>query len=205
MQMPLEITFHNMQPSEAVEAEIRKRAAKLDKMYERLVGCRVSVEGLHKQHRTGNIYEVHIEMMVPGQNLVVSREPHRAKERYANPDVYASIRDAFKAAERQLKDFKERQRGDVKTHEAMLPGRVAQILRDQDHGFILTPAGTQLYFHRNSVMNNGFDHLKQGDPVNFVEAAGDTGPTASKVWRGPEHVGPDDGAAVSPKEAVASG
>jgi hypothetical protein len=53
MQMPLEIAFHNMQPSDAVEAEIRKRVAKLEKVYERLVGCRVSVEGLHKQHRTG--------------------------------------------------------------------------------------------------------------------------------------------------------
>jgi ribosome-associated translation inhibitor RaiA/cold shock CspA family protein len=184
MQMPLEIAFHNMQPSDAVEAEIRKRTEKLDKMYDRLVGCRVSVEGLHKQHRTGNIYEVHIELMVPGQNLVVSREPHKAKERYANPDVYASLREAFKAAERQLKDYKERQRGEVKPHDAMLPGRVAQLVPDQDHGFLVTPAGTQLYFHRNSVMD-GFDQLKPGDPVNFVETTGDTGPTASKVWRGP--------------------
>jgi ribosome-associated translation inhibitor RaiA/cold shock CspA family protein len=185
MQMPLEIAFHNMQPSDAVEAEIRKRVAKLEKVYERLVGCRVSVEGLHKQHRTGNVYEVHIELMVPGhQNLVVSREPHKAKERYANPDVYASVRDAFKSAERRLKDFKERQRGEVKPHETMLPGRVAQLVPDQDHGFLVTPAGTQLYFHRNSVMDD-FDELKPGDPVNFVEAAGDTGPTASKVWRGP--------------------
>jgi ribosome-associated translation inhibitor RaiA/cold shock CspA family protein len=185
MQTPLEIAFHNMQPSDAVEAEIRKRAAKLDKIYDRLVGCRVSVEGLHKQHRTGNVYEVHIELMVPGQNLVVSREPHRVKERYANPDVYASVREAFKAAERQLKDFKERQRGEVKPHEAMLPGRIIQVQSGQDHGFLMTPTGTQLYFHRNSVMD-GFDGLKPGDPVNFVEAAGDTGPTASKVWRAPE-------------------
>jgi ribosomal subunit interface protein len=187
MQMPLEITFHNMEPSETVEADIRKRVAKLEKIYERLVGCRVSVEALHKQHRTGNVYEVHIELMVPGQNLVVSREPHKAKERYANPDVYTSIRDAFKSAERQLKDFKRRQRGDVKPHDAMFQGKVSQLRPEADHGFILTHTGTQLYFHRNSVMNNGFDLLRVGDPVHFVEAAGDTGPTASKVWRGPEH------------------
>jgi cold shock CspA family protein/ribosome-associated translation inhibitor RaiA len=183
MQTPLEIAFHNMQPSEAVEADIRKRVEKLDKIYGRLVGCRVSVEGLHKQHRMGNIYEVHIELMVPGHNLVVSREPHRARERYANPDVYASIREAFKAAERQLKDFRQRQRREVKPHDPMLPGRVAQIAPDRDHGFLTTPTGEQLYFHRNSVMDNGFDDLKPGDPVRFVEATGDTGPTASKVWR----------------------
>lgn len=187
MQTPLEVAFHNMQPSDALEADIRKRAAKLEKIYERLVGCRVSVEGLHKQHRTGNIYEVHIEMMVPGQNLVVSREPHRAKERHANPDVYTSVRDAFKSAERQLKDFKQRQRGEVKPHDAMFQGKVSQLYPDKDHGFILTHTGTQLYFHRNSVMNNGFNHLKEGDAVHFVETVGDTGPIANKVWRGPEH------------------
>jgi len=31
-------------------------------------------------------------------------------------------------------------------------------------------------------MNGGFDKLKRGDPVHFVEGMGDTGPTASKVW-----------------------
>jgi len=187
MQMPLEITFHNMEPSETVEADIRKRVAKLEKIYERLVGCRVSVEALHKQHRTGNVYEVHIELMVPGQNLVVSREPHKAKERYANPDVYTSIRDAFKSAERQLNDFKQRLRGDVKPHPEMFQGQVSQIFPDEDHGFILTHTGTLLYFHRNSVMNNDFDLLKEGDAVHFIETVGDTGPIASKVWRGPEH------------------
>lgn len=184
MQTPLEIAFHNVQPSDALEGAIRKHVEKLDRIYGRLIGCRVSVEALHKQHRTGNVYEVHIELMVPGQNLVVSREPHKAKERYANPDVYASVRDAFKSAERQLKNFRQRQRREVKPHEAMLPGRVAQLVPEQDHGFLVTPTGSQLYFHRNSVMDD-FDRLKPGDPVSFVEATGDTGPTASKVWRGP--------------------
>lgn len=187
MQMPLEITFHNLPASESVEAEIRKRAAKLEKLYDRLVGCRVSVEALHKQHRTGNIYEVHIVMMVPGQDLVVSREPQRARERYAHPDIRTSIRDAFAAAERQLKTFKARQRGDVKPHDVMFQGQVSQVFPQDDHGFILTHIGTQLYFHRNSVMNDAFDLLKKGDPVHFVETVGDTGPIASKVWLGPEH------------------
>ena len=67
-------------------------------------------------------------------------------------------------------------------HEALIPGRVSELRPDRDHGFILTSEGAQLYFHRNSVMDGGFDALKRGDPVRFVEALGDTGPTASKVW-----------------------
>jgi len=44
---------------------------KLDRMYNHLIGCRVSVENLHRQHRTGNVYEVHIELRVPGEDVVV--------------------------------------------------------------------------------------------------------------------------------------
>lgn len=183
MQRPLEIAFHNLYPSDLVEAEIRSRVAKLEKIYRRLVGCRVSVEGLHKQHQTGNVFEVHIELLLPGGGkLVVSREPHRPKERYARPDAYTSLRDAFEAAEDQLKKFKAQQRGEVKPHETLLGGQVSQLYPQEDHGFILTHEGTQLYFHRNSVMKGDFERLKVGDPVQFVETVGDTGPIASKVW-----------------------
>jgi ribosome-associated translation inhibitor RaiA/cold shock CspA family protein len=182
MQKPLEISFTNMEASPAVEEDIRRRVAKLEKIYDRIVHCRVSVELLHRQHRTGNVFEVHIELALPGGELVVSREPHRAKEKYAFPDIRVSVRDAFEAAERQLKDFKERQRGEVKPHEVAFQGQVSQLYPAKDHGFILTHEGTQLYFHRNCVINAVFDKLKRGDPVQFVEIIGDTGPIASKVW-----------------------
>ena len=87
MQQPLEIAFHNLDSSPALEAEIRKRFARLEKLCDRLTACRISVEALHNQHRTGNIYEVHIDMLVPGGELVVSRAPHKAMEKYASPDV----------------------------------------------------------------------------------------------------------------------
>src|SRR5207237_5418271 len=77
MERPLEIAFHNLPPSAALEAEIRKRVAKLDKLYARLVGCRVSVEALHNQHHTGNVYEVHVVLSVPGRDIAVSREPNK--------------------------------------------------------------------------------------------------------------------------------
>jgi hypothetical protein len=104
MQISLEIVFHNLPSSGWMEQAIREHVGKLEKIYRRLVGCRVSVEGLHKQHRTGNIYEVHVDLRLPGSTLAVSREPHRAKEKYANPDLRRSLRDAFAAAERRLKD-----------------------------------------------------------------------------------------------------
>lgn len=102
----LQIVFHNMKPSPALAAEIRKRVAKLEKLYGRLTSCRVSVEALHRQHRTGNVHEVHIEIEAPGRRIVVSHVPHHMSERHRKPTARSSIHDAFKTAEQKLKDFK---------------------------------------------------------------------------------------------------
>ena len=187
MQVPLEIRYHQLDSSEAITEEIHRRVAKLEKLYSRLVACRVSVEAPHRQHQTGNIYDVHIELSVPGRDIVVTNEPHRPKQRYANPDLRTVLRDTFKAAERRLKEFSERQRGETKTHDVLFQGTVTQLAPEQDHGFLMTNTGSQLYFNRTSVMNDGFDDLKVGDAVHYIEIVGDTGPIASKVWRGPDH------------------
>ena len=183
MDRPLEVTFHNCQHSDAVEAEIRKQVGKLEKRFPQLIGCRVSVEALHKQHRTGNVWDVHIVMSVPGKDLAVSREPHRAKENYAHPDVMTSLRDAFRAAERQLEAYKERPRQDwTPPSGSAVTGQVTQMLPENDHGFILNNLGSQIYFHRDSVTKSDFGSLKVGDTVHYVEEEGDAGPVATKVW-----------------------
>ena len=109
MDIPLEIAFHNLEPSAEVEGLIREHVARLEKLYPHVVGCRVSVEMLHRQHQNGNIPEVHIAIRVPGKEIAVSREPHHAKDRHAAPNVHTSVKDAFRAAEAQLRDFKEQQ------------------------------------------------------------------------------------------------
>ncbi|HTY69941.1 MAG TPA: HPF/RaiA family ribosome-associated protein [Alphaproteobacteria bacterium] len=187
MQTPLEISFHNVPPSRRIEDSIRRRVLKLERIYQRLVGCRVSVEALHRQHRTGNVLSVHVEMFVPGGTLAISREPHYVRERRNRPTIEASLRDAFRAAEARLKAFKEQQRGNTKLHTPLFEGRVSQIFRDRDFGYIRTDSGAQLYFHRNSLMDGGFDALKPGEPVNYMESVGETGPAAAKVWVGPDN------------------
>lgn len=182
MDKPLAIAFHNLPSSPQAEAEIRDWVNKLERRSTRLIGCRVAVELLHQQHKTGNLYEVHIEMQVPGGELVVSREPHRVQQKYAEPDLHVCLREAFKAAERQLSEYKRRMNGNVKPHEELAAGEVAQLYPTEDHGFIRTPEGSQLYFHRNSLIQGGFDKLRVGDRVRFVETVGDTGPIANKVW-----------------------
>jgi hypothetical protein len=122
-------------------------------------------------------------MRVPGGELVVSRTPHKAKEKHTSPDIYTSIRDAFQAAERQLKKYNRQMTGELKQHATEFFGQVAEIHPEEDWGYLLDQSGQLLYFHRNSVLDGSFDALKRGDAVDYVQADGETGPTAAKVWR----------------------
>jgi cold shock CspA family protein/ribosome-associated translation inhibitor RaiA len=186
MDKPLEIAFHGISSSPPIEAEIRDHVEKLEHRFGHLIGCRVAVELLHRQHKTGNNFDVHIEMQVPGGELVVSREPHRQREKYAHLDLPVSLREAFRAAERQLTEYKRRLSGDVRPHEEAFVGQVSQLCPAADHGFILTNEGAQLYFHRNALNDGDFNNLRIGDRVRFTPEDGDTGPMVRRLWRAGE-------------------
>ncbi|MDJ0513930.1 MAG: HPF/RaiA family ribosome-associated protein [Methyloceanibacter sp.] len=113
MDFPLDISFRNMDPSPAVEARVREKAAKLARLFSRIIGCTVVVEAPHRHQNKGKLYSVHIDISVPGKDLVVDRAKPLDQ---AHQDVYLAVRDAFKAAERQLEDHARRSRGDVKSH-----------------------------------------------------------------------------------------
>lgn len=184
MDSSLVIAFHGLPPSRAIKNCIVRHMSKLERLYEHLISCRVSVEALHRHHRTGNVCNVHIEMHVPGRTLVVTRDPHHPKQRFARASVQGSVREAFEAAATQLKEFKALQRGETKIHLERIPGQIANIYPERDYGFILTNEGKFLYFHRNSLIQCELGKLKRGDVVHFVEMDGDTGATAGKVWLG---------------------
>jgi cold shock CspA family protein len=178
-----EIVFRNMRHSKDIEADVLKRLAKLEKIFSKIVSCRIVIELPNKKEKTDDIPNVLVELLVPGKTLVVRRD-HHARERHQKPNVTTALHDAFEAAALKLKDYKERLQRDVKDHPAPLRARVSNLRRDREFGFLTTSEGKELYFHKNSVMNGDFDTLKDGDVVGYVEDTGDTGPTASKVWLG---------------------
>ena len=79
-----------------------------------------------------NRYDVHIDIVVPGEEIAVSHAP-RVREAEADDamaaakrtevegmrkDVLIVVRDAFAAARRQLQDYTRRRRLAVKAHTA---------------------------------------------------------------------------------------
>jgi cold shock CspA family protein len=175
----LHITFRNTDPSPAVETRIRERARELEGIFDRIVSCRVVVEAPSRR-RHGDLYHVRVDLNVPGREIVVKRSP---PEHQAHEDVLVTIRDCFDAVRRQLEDHVRRRRGDVKAHEVPSHGKIARLIAEADYGFIEASDGTEVYFHRNSVADGGFEKLTVGDDVRFSlhDAEGDKGPQASAV------------------------
>lgn len=178
MQLPVQITFRDLDHSDAIEAAIREKVAKLDQLHQRIMSCRVVVEAAHKNRHKGNLYHVRIDMTVPEGELVVSRTNGM---NHAHEDVYVAIRDAFDAARRQLQDHARRQRGEVKAHEVPAHGRIAQVFPEEGYGRIETSDGREIYFHRNSLIDGEFERLEVGSEVRFTEEMGEMGPQASTV------------------------
>jgi ribosome-associated translation inhibitor RaiA len=114
MIIPLQITWRNVDQSDAVEADIRAKAEKLDQFYSQILSGRVLVEASHRHHHKGNLYRIRIELEVPDGEIVVTRDP---ADNHAHEDIYVTVRDAFDAARRQLQDYAAKRRGDVKHHE----------------------------------------------------------------------------------------
>ncbi|MCW9024008.1 MAG: HPF/RaiA family ribosome-associated protein [Gammaproteobacteria bacterium] len=178
MKIPLQITFRDIPPSEALEADIREKVAKLDEFYDQIMSCRVVVERPHDHHNKGNLYHVTVDITVPGDEIVVSRSPDK---HHAHEDPYVTVRDAFSAARRQLQEFGRKQRRKVKKHEAPHHGVISELVPYEDYGRIQTPDGREIYFHRNSIVNSDLDSLEAGAEVRFSEEVGDDGPQASTV------------------------
>ncbi|MCG8416980.1 MAG: HPF/RaiA family ribosome-associated protein [Proteobacteria bacterium] len=111
MSVPLQVTFRDMEPSPAIESAIREKVAKLGQYYSRIQRCRVMVECPHKHHKTGAEYHIRIDVTVPGSELVVA---HQGGGEPGHGDVYVALRDAFRAARRELQEYVGRLRDQVK-------------------------------------------------------------------------------------------
>lgn len=112
MQMPLELEFRNLPSSPALEALVRSRVDKLERLYDRITGCRVTVEAPHRHQHQGRRFEVHVQLVVPGNVLVYSHDKGMPEHEDAN----TAVRDAFDAIQRQLEDHARIERGNVKAH-----------------------------------------------------------------------------------------
>lgn len=164
MEPQVEITFKEIDHSDAVEARIRERVAKLLAMGENIRRCKVWVRAPHRRGHKPIAYVIDISVQMTGTSLHVD---HRPGDDTAHTDIYIAIRDAFTAMERQLRKWKEQHKGRPHPLESPLQGRIASLDGYKDCGQIATTDGRLIYFHRNSVADDGYDNLTEGDLVEL--------------------------------------
>lgn len=182
MQTPLEITFQHVEPTEDIKTLIEEKAGHLETFYDGITSCHVYVRAPHQSQRKGNLYELTIEVRVPGTELVVRRDQSDVAE---HEHLRVAVRNAFAAMAIELKRWKQQIKGEVKTLEGQLQGKVAEIHHDKDFGQIIATDNRLIYFHRNSVIDGSFDELQPRDTVELVVQTkeSDIGPHASTVRR----------------------
>lgn len=179
MQLPLQITYRNMESSAAVEADIQSRVDKLEEINAQIISCKVVVEAPARSQQQGGLFKVSIDLTCPEGKVVVNKEPSGKNK--AHEDCYVALRDAFKAAARQLEKYSERRRGDVKSHDETPYGQISYLAPMEDYGMIRTVDSREVYFHRNTVQNADFDALTVGTSVSFSEVEGEKGSQATVV------------------------
>ena len=112
MQVPLDITFQNSEPSEAIRSEVEKQAKRLEKFHDRITSCHVTVIAPTMKRRHGDLFKIDICVAMPNhKDILVSRAHGDAPQ---HEHVMVAIKDAFAAAQRQIKDAAREMRGQVK-------------------------------------------------------------------------------------------
>ena len=91
-----------------MDARIVELAGKLDEFHPKITSCHVVVDEIDRHKSKGNLFEVRIDLHVPGRELVATHQQHQ--------DAYVAISTAFDVMFRQLEDAARIQRGQVKRH-----------------------------------------------------------------------------------------
>jgi cold shock CspA family protein len=180
MQAPPEIAFRHYEPSNEVRSQIEREVKRLEKFGPRITGCNVVIEGPGAHHRRGAPFKVSLRIAMPKRKEIAVSRTHADAQQREHP--LAAIREAFNEAIRQIEDASREMRGDVKEHAPPEShGRVKTFLAGEDSGFIETPDGREIYFHRDAVLDGAFDRMAVGAEVRFVEEEGEDGPQARVV------------------------
>ena len=181
MKITPEITYRHLEKTTAIHNLVEEKIAKLEQFCDYMNSCRVVIEKDNDNPSSGSQYRVSIDITIPhNREIAVVENPDVGKQYLPLETV---IRDAFEAARRQLVGISTEQQGKRKVHpEQEVSAIVDKLFTEEGYGFIKeVSTGKEVYFHRNSVINNDFDRLVVGAGVRYKETMGEMGPQATTV------------------------
>jgi cold shock CspA family protein len=178
MQTAVEIDFQGLNADSALRRLVEKHVATMEERFGEFAWCRVVIKAPSDHHRNGAPYDVNIHILLHrGRDVDIGRA---TADDVRRADPVFAVNDAFRRALRRLQERARRRRGEVKSHNGLSVATVKSI-NGHDFGFLETADGREIYFHRNSVLNDGFVQLAPGARVTYCEETGLKGPQASTV------------------------
>ena len=173
------ISYHNLDPSPAVDGIVHRRTEKLERLFDRIIGCDVALEALQRQKRHGRTVRAHLVVHLPGPDLSVERTVAQGS---AQDDLILAVNRAFSAAEKMLKRHKKVMGHiEVKHHPPVLHGEITLIERELGHGWLRADDGREVYFQKDALNGGDWASLSIGTRLRFREMQGDKGPYATGV------------------------
>lgn len=179
MQIEPIVTFKGIEPSAAMEQNILGKIAEMEKLFSRLISCRVVVSQTFKRGTQGHLFDVHLELTLPGQDIWVSRD---SGQNHAHEDAYVAIRDTFAAARRMLEDHV----GKLDDHRPapqspITNGVIDRLYDDAGYGFIMSDNGEDVYFNKDALAKPNWQDLFARQRVRFKQHEGENGLYAKQV------------------------
>ena len=124
-----QVVFHNIDQTEALVDAVQKRVEKLERFCDHIITGRVVLDAPHNNHHKGKVYKVGLEFHTPTVEVRVNQDQH---DNHAHEDLYVAIRDAFNAAERQLKSIDKKHRATVPHKELGVEPVMESLAEDVD-------------------------------------------------------------------------
>lgn len=112
MTTALDVHFHGLEKSEAVESKVKEKVAKLQRRFGRISACRVVLEAPHRNPAKAKVFSVKIEISIPGSKPIIIN--HEREGASAHDDLSLAIRDAFEAATRKVDEVGNKLAGKAK-------------------------------------------------------------------------------------------
>ena len=179
MQVAPSVSFRGMKSSPALETILLEKVQELERFYPRITSCKIVVDRPHRHRHKGSVFVVGIDLIVPGGEIVVSRE---ARHDHTPEEAMGAIRDAFREARRMLEDHQNKHASHRhKEAPISMQGEVVRVFPDEGYGFIEIFDGSEVYFRLNLISAYQWKKIEIGAKVGLMVAEGDAGPFAQKV------------------------
>jgi ribosomal subunit interface protein len=116
MTMVSNVTYRDLDTSEALNAIISKRLQKLERYCSDIQRSRVVLDSPHNHKHKGKEFRATVEIDIKGSPITITQN---------DPSIHVAVRDAFDVAERKLKSHaqqlqakRQRKRPDINTEVA---------------------------------------------------------------------------------------